>query len=137
GARQIRLARVADEEHGAAGDRHLGGATDLLVARATLGGAWCVQLRDEFRGRGLREDLRLRAVAAEKAGQALLRLQRVDQPRTIVLLRQTFLVGRAQEEPAQPLGEITADEQEVALLQLAQERIDLAAVRNQVVRVLE
>ena len=96
-----------------------------------------MQFRDEFSGRRLREDLRLRAVAAEKAGQALLRLQRIDQPGPIVLLRQSFLVRRAQEEPAQPLGEIAANQQQVALLQFAQERLDLAAVRNQVVRVLQ
>ena len=97
-----------------------------------------VQFGDERDRRALRKDFRILAVAIQEASQAFPWLQRLDQPCTLGILGESLLIGCAQEEPAQPVRKIAADQQQVALLQFTEERAGrVAAVSDYVVGVLQ
>ena len=65
-------------------------------------------------------------------------MELLDQPLALDLLGQPAFVGQAQKEAAQPVGEVAADQEQVALLQLAKKRgRHLAAAGDEVVRVFQ
>ena len=60
-------------------------------------------------------------MAAQEAGEAFLGCWMLHHPCAFVPFRKSVLVRRAQEEPAEPVREVAADEQQRALLQRAEE----------------